>query len=66
MTTLVTVIEGKNESVDYVTFKIFTNKEEAVDFIIGTNANYSIEKKYWTYAEIVSNGERIELTRPEV
>ena len=66
METFVLVMEGKNESVDYVSIKAFTNKTEASDFVNRTNLTYSAAKKYWTYTEIVVYGGRVELTRPEV
>lgn len=66
MTTLVNVLEGKSDDVMRSTVKTFPTKEQACEFVNFTNECYSPIKKYWTYAEIVRDGEAIELTRPEV
>lgn len=65
MTILVAVLEGKNESVDFLTVKSFETEEAANRFVDYTNANYARNKKNWSYAEIVRDGETIELDRPE-
>lgn len=49
--------KGKGTRPDYVMPKLFKDVESANEYIsIVTN----LDDKYWTYAEIVKNGEEIE------
>lgn len=66
MSTLVLVTEGKNGSVDRVVVRTFPSREDANDFVDITNEKYSPDQKHWVYAEIVRDGEMVELIRPEV
>lgn len=59
---IVLITEGKNESVDYATVRVFPNKIDALFFC---KENATGKQKYWKACEIVGNGERIELCRPE-
>lgn len=55
---IVIVAEGKGrEGADFITPKLFNTKEEAERYIESVNDS---ESKYWTRAEIVDNGERVE------
>jgi viroplasmin and RNaseH domain-containing protein len=55
---IVMVAQGKGrENADYITVKLFTTKEDAEMYIEKIN---DLESKYWTYAEIVHEGSRIE------
>ena len=56
---IVLLQKGKGyDSVDKVSVKLFTNKKDAEDFI---EKNTDLVSKYWTYAEIIKEGEIIEL-----
>lgn len=56
---IVIVAEGKGRvHADWITLKLFDTLEEANNFIKKVN---DLESKYWTYAEVVDNGERLEL-----
>lgn len=59
---IVLITEGKNESVDYATVRVFPNKRDALYFC---KENTTGRQKYWKACEIVGNGERMELCRPE-
>lgn len=63
MTTLVLVTSGKNEKVDYVTIRTFDTPEEAQVFVDSFTPHH--HKKYWYTAQIVGEGEEVELLRPE-
>lgn len=55
---IVIVAKGKGrEGADWITPKLFNTKEEAEKFIQSVN---DLDSKYWTYAEIVEDGEEIE------
>lgn len=55
---IVIVARGKGrEGADWIKPKLFDTKEEAEKFIESIN---DLESKYWTYAEIVDDGEEIE------
>lgn len=55
---IVIVARGKGrEGADSITPKLFDTKEEAEKYIKSVN---DLESKYWTYAEIVNDGEEIE------
>ena len=55
---IVIVARGKGrEGADWIKPKLFDIKEEAKKFIESVN---DLESKYWTYAEIVEDGEEIE------
>ena len=55
---IVIVARGKGrEGADWIAPKLFDTKEEAEKFIESVN---DLESKYWTYAEIVEDGEEIE------
>jgi len=55
---IVIVAEGKGrERADSITPKIFNTVEEAEKYIESVNDS---ESKYWTRAEIVDDGERVE------
>ena len=66
MSILVLVTEGKNESVDRVIVRTFPSREEANHFVNTTNLKYCPDQKHWVYAEIVRDGEMVELIRPEL
>jgi hypothetical protein len=56
--TIVLILKGKgNSDADTVSTRIFNNRIEAENFVSITT---DLDKKYWTYAEIVSDGEEIE------
>jgi hypothetical protein len=57
---LVLVAQGKGESTDFITPKMFHTVEEANAFI---NKVTSIDRKYWTRAEIVEMGCQVEPAR---
>ena len=58
---IVIVAGGKGrEGADWIKPKLFDTKEEAEKFIESVNDLESLESKYWTYAEIVEDGEEIE------
>ena len=65
MTVLVLVTEGKHGSVYMAMVRTFPSREDANDFVDITNEKYSSDQKHWVYADIVSDGEVIELIRPE-
>ncbi|MAX51520.1 MAG: hypothetical protein CMH22_06030 [Methylophaga sp.] len=55
---IVIVARGKGrEGADWIKPKLFDTREEAEKFIESVN---DLESKYWTYAEIVADGEEIE------
>jgi hypothetical protein len=55
---IVIVAEGKGrENADFITVKLFKTKEEADVYIKKIN---DLESKYWTYAEIITDGEKTE------
>ena len=55
---IVIVARGKGrEGADWIKPVLFNTKEEAQKYIESVN---DLESKYWTYAEIVDNGEEIE------
>lgn len=55
---IVIVAEGKGRgSVDWITPKLFDTLKEAEEFIKEVN---DLDSKYWTYAEVVEDGERVE------
>jgi hypothetical protein len=55
---IVIVARGKGrEGADWIKPVLFDTKEEAQKYIESVN---DLESKYWTYAEIVDNGEEIE------
>lgn len=55
---IVIVARGKGrEDADWIKPVLFDTKEEAQKYIESVN---DLESKYWTYAEIVGNGEEIE------
>jgi hypothetical protein len=55
---IVIVARGKGrEGADWIKPKLFNTKEEAEKFIESVN---DLDSKYWTYAEIVDDGEEIE------
>jgi hypothetical protein len=58
---VVLVTEGKNENVDFATVVTLGSYAEAEEFC---KANNTGAKKYWKKAEIVSDGEQIELCNP--
>lgn len=66
MTVLVLVTEGKNESVDRAIVRTFQSREDANVYVNTINEKYSPEQKHWVYADIIRDGEVIELIRPEV
>lgn len=56
--TVVLILKGKgNDTADSVSTRIFFDRVEAENFVSITT---DLDKKYWTYAEIVSDGEEIE------
>lgn len=55
---IVIVAKGKGrEGADWITPKLFDTPEDAEKYIESVN---DLESKYWTYAEIVEDGEEIE------
>ena len=54
---MVAIFQGKGcgNTADYVIFKSFNSVQEANDFV--ANAT-NLERKYWTFAKIVHEGER--------
>lgn len=59
---IVLVTEGKHDSVDYATVKLFEERFQAEDFCKTANTG---KQKYWRSAEILRDGEQIELCQPE-
>ena len=59
---IVLVTKGKNESVDYAKVMLFEKKTEAIRFCADTNTG---KKKYWANADILENGEEVELCQPD-
>lgn len=54
---IVIVARGKGrEGADWIEPKLFNTKEEAEKFIESVN---DLDSRYWTYAEIVDDGEEI-------
>ena len=60
---IVLITEGKNESVDNVTVKLFEEKTKAEEFCKVTTDDETLNKKYWTLAEIIDDGKRYEISR---
>lgn len=56
---LVMIIEGKNDSEDYVTLKGFVDYKAANDFI--ESINIDTNKKYWKTASIVPLDQKFEI-----
>jgi hypothetical protein len=55
---IVIVAKGKGrENADFIKPVLFDTKEEAQAYIDSVN---DLDSKYWTYAEIVDNGQEIE------
>ena len=55
---IVIVARGKGrEGADWITPKLFDTREDAEKYIESVN---DLEDKYWTYAEIVEDGQEIE------
>ncbi len=54
---------GKGSSVDYAEVHLFGDDIEANEFIQKTNEKK--DDKYWEYAEIVNDGEKIVLQQPD-
>lgn len=59
---IVLVTSGKHESVDAAQVHVFDSFVSAADFCRSKNTG---KKKYWTKAEIVNEGESVELGQPE-
>lgn len=59
---IVLVTEGKHETVDYVSVKVFDTMREALEFCDSKNTG---KKKYWTDTTIIQSGEKIELIQPD-
>lgn len=59
---IVLTTEGKHEAVDFAYVKLFTSMHSAQEYRDMTNTG---KQKHWIKAEIVSDGEVIELTQPE-
>ena len=59
---IVLVTEGKNESVDFAKVATFGNRIAALEFC---KANSTGRTKYWKKAEIIEDGERVELCQPD-
>ena len=49
--------KGREEGANWITPKLFDTPEDAEKYIESVN---DLESKYWTYAEIVEDGEEIE------
>ena len=62
MKTIVLITRGKWDSVDYAEVRTFDDVETARIFCTKVNTGH---QKYWTSAEIVNEGEEIELRQPE-
>lgn len=60
--TIVLITEGKRESVDYATIRLFSTLSEAQDFSHNTSTG---RIKYWTNAEILQDGEKVDLCQPQ-
>jgi hypothetical protein len=55
---IVIVAKGKGrESADFIKPILFDTRDEALAYINSVN---DLDSKYWTYAEIVDNGQEIE------
>ena len=59
---IVLVTEGKHESVDYAKIATFENRIAALEFC---KANNTGRKKHWKKAEIIEDGEQVELCQPD-
>lgn len=59
---IVLITEGKHESVDCATVRLFLTSAEAVAFCNQKNTG---KQKYWTKAEILEDGERVDLMQPQ-
>ncbi len=53
---------GKNEDVDNVKVKLFTNQIDAEKYC-KENTDDPKERKYWTYCEIIQEGSNYEVAR---
>lgn len=53
--------QGKRDDVDYVCVKTFVTKEEAESFCLANTDEE--EEKYWSYAEIITDGNTYEIAR---
>lgn len=58
---IVIVASGVNDCTEWITPKLFKTETEAKKFI--TSVNDVASGKYWTYAEIVKDGQQIEPCR---
>lgn len=59
---IVLVTEGKYESVDYAKVATFGNRIAALEFC---KANNTGRTEYWKKAEIIEDGEKVELCQPD-
>ena len=62
MATIVLQTAGKHESVDYAKVYVFDLKSDAEAHI---SAVCTGKTKYWKHAEIVEEGQEVELMQPE-
>jgi hypothetical protein len=53
---------GKNESVDNVKIRLFTNWADAERYC-GENTDNPMDKKHWRYCEIIEEGRNYEIGR---
>jgi hypothetical protein len=58
---IVLVTTGKHESVDTAKIRLFEERFQAEDYC---NLMNSGKMKYWKYAQIVKDGEQVELEQP--
>lgn len=54
--------EGKSESVDFVTIKLFESKFDAENYC-KDNTDELKDEKYWKFAEIIQDGTQYEPAR---
>lgn len=59
---IVLVTSGKHDSVDYAKVRLFEEYAQAEDYIKRTCTG---RQKYWNHAEILRDGETVELMQPE-
>lgn len=59
---IVLELQGKHESTDFATVRLFDSETEAEKFCAEKNTG---RQKYWTVAQIVMEGEKVELGQPE-
>ena len=57
---IVMVAEGKGESTDFITIKLFDTRSEANKAVAEINKKNK-DSKYWTTADIVAADKRIEI-----